>query len=252
MVAHLGQDQRVQLASRKQTGMAWTDDLPQGFSLFRGALAPASQRALLTDIQNVMLSAPLFQPSMPRTGKPFSVKMTNCGPLGWVSDKERGYRYQPAHPETALPWPPMPDQLLELWRTYATASGFPEACLINIYPAGARMGSHRDMDEKEPGAPVLSVSLGDDAVFHVGGLERSDPKVRVVLRSGDVCLLGGPSRFAYHGIDRILPGTSTLVPGGGRINLTLRRVTAFSRAEAQAAPEERLPSSARPRSRQSG
>lgn len=207
--------------------MTLTEKLPSGFRLFRSALSEAEQRSLLAGIQNVMLSAPLFQPCMPRTGKPFSVKMTNCGPLGWVSDKERGYRYQPLHPATALPWPPIPDRLLEIWRNYADASGLPEACLINIYLAGARMGSHRDMDEKEPRAPVLSVSLGEDAVFHVGGRERSDPKVRVILRSGDVCLLGGPSRFAYHGIDRILPGTSTLVPGGGRINLTLRRVTPF-------------------------
>lgn len=252
MVAHPGQAERVWLASRKQIEMALAEDLPQGFRLFRGALSPAGQQALLDGIHNVMLSAPLFQPCMPRTGKPFSVQMTNCGPLGWVSDKERGYRYQERHPQTGLPWPPMPDLLLELWRNYANASGLPEACLINIYPASARMGSHRDMDEKEPLAPVLSVSLGGDAVFHVGGPQRSDPKVRIVLRSGDVCLLGGPSRFAYHGIDRILPGTSSLIPGGGRINLTLRRVTAFSQAEAQAAPEERQPSSARRRSRPSG
>jgi alkylated DNA repair protein (DNA oxidative demethylase) len=175
----------------------------------------------------VMLSAPLFQPRMPRTGQPFSVKMTNCGPLGWVSDKERGYRYQPTHLETGDPWPPIPESLLDLWRTHANFDGLPEACLINHYPAGAKMGSHRDQDEHEPRAPVLSVSLGDDAVFHVGGPKRSDPKVRVTLRSGDVCLLAGPSRFAYHGIDRILAGTSDLIPGGGRINLTLRRVMPF-------------------------
>jgi alkylated DNA repair protein (DNA oxidative demethylase) len=150
--------------------------------------------------------------------------MTNCGPLGWVSDKERGYRYQATHIETGRPWPPMPQRLLDLWRDHAAFDGPPEACLINHYPAGAKMGSHRDKDEDEPRAPVLSVSLGDDAVFHVGGSKRADPKVRVTLRSGDVCLLGGPARFAFHGIDRILPGTSDLVPGGGRINLTLRRV----------------------------
>ena len=172
-----------------------------------------------------MLSAPLFQPRMPKTGQPFSVKMTNCGPLGWVSDKERGYRYQATHIETGRPWPPMPQRLLDLWRDHAAFDGPPEACLINHYPAGAKMGSHRDKDEDEPRAPVLSVSLGDDAIFHVGGSKRGDPKVRVTLRSGDVCLLGGPARFAFHGIDRILPGTSDLVPGGGRINLTLRRVT---------------------------
>jgi alkylated DNA repair protein (DNA oxidative demethylase) len=199
--------------------------LPAGFQLLEGALSPAQQRVLLADIQNVILSAPLFQPRMPKSGQPFSVKMSNCGPLGWVSDKEGGYRYQATHPETGAPWPPIPALLIELWRAHAGFDGLPEACLINHYPAGARMGSHRDADENEPRAPVLSVSLGDDAVFHVGGPKRGDAKVRVTLRSGDVCLLGGPSRFAYHGIDRIRTGTSDLLPGGGRINLTLRRVT---------------------------
>jgi alkylated DNA repair protein (DNA oxidative demethylase) len=201
--------------------------LPDGFRLIAGALSLPEQKALMSAIQDAIASAPLFQPRMPRSGRPFSVRMTNCGPLGWVSDKERGYRYQPVHLETGRPWPPIPEKLLELWRTYARVQGLPEACLINHYPAGAKMGSHRDADEQEPRAPVLSVSLGDDAVFHVGGTDRSDPKVRVTLRSGDICILGGPARFAYHGIDRILPGTSGIVPGGGRINLTLRRVTPF-------------------------
>ncbi len=201
--------------------------LPDGFRLIAGALSLPEQKALMSAIQDAIASAPLFQPRMPRSGRPFSVRMTNCGPLGWVSDKERGYRYQPVHLETGRPWPPIPETLLELWRTYARVQGLPEACLINHYPAGAKMGSHRDADEQEPRAPVLSVSLGDDAVFHVGGTDRSDPKVRVTLRSGDICILGGPARFAYHGIDRILPGTSGIVPGGGRINLTLRRVTPF-------------------------
>lgn len=204
------------------------DAQPQGFRLLRGALDRHEQTALLADIHDVMLSAPLFQPLMPRTGQPFSVKMTNCGLLGWVSDKEGGYRYQPMHPRTGQPWPPIPVKLIELWQRYADCPEPPEACLVNIYPAGARMGSHRDADEREPLAPVLSVSLGDDAVFHVGGPKRSDPKIRIVLSSGDVCLLGGASRFAYHGIDRILPGTSDLISGGGRINLTLRRVTPFA------------------------
>jgi DNA oxidative demethylase len=216
-------------SKRKTTSkpLAAAGRLPDGFVLIPSALSPADQKALLSKISDVILSAPLFQPRMPRTGQPFSVKMTNCGPLGWVSDKERGYRYQPTHLETGQPWPPIPEPLLDLWRAHANCTGLPEACLINHYPAGAKMGSHRDQDEHEPRAPVLSVSLGDEAIFHVGGLKRSDPKVRVTLRSGDVCLLAGPSRFAYHGIDRILPGTSDLIPGGGRINLTLRRVTPF-------------------------
>ena len=210
-----------------QSAIQSSNPLPAGFCVFPGALPPDRQEAVLRDVQNVILSAPLFQPRMPKTGQPFSVKMTNCGPLGWVSDKERGYRYQPTHLETGEPWPAIPESLLDLWRAYANCTGLPEACLINHYPAGAKMGSHRDQDEHEPRAPVLSVSLGDNAVFHVGGPKRSDPKIRVTLRSGDVCLLAGPSRFAYHGIDRILPETSSLIPGGGRINLTLRRVTPF-------------------------
>jgi alkylated DNA repair protein (DNA oxidative demethylase) len=191
---------------------------PVGFRLYPEALTEMDQRALLADIQHVMLSAPLFQPR---------VQMTNCGPLGWVSDKDFGYRYQPTHLDTGQPWPPMPEKLIELWRDFAECDGLPDACLINYYPTGAKMGSHCDRDEDEHRAPVLSVSLGNDAIFHVGGLKRSDPKSRVVLRSGDVCVLGGAARFAFHGIDRILPGTSDLVPGGGRINLTLRRVTRF-------------------------
>jgi alkylated DNA repair protein (DNA oxidative demethylase) len=161
---------------------------------------------------------------MPRSGKPLSVRMTNCGPLGRVSDKDGGYRYQAAHPETRRPWPAMPQRLLNLWNALANYGHYPEACLINYYSAGAKMGSHRDADEANLAAPVVSVSLGDDAVFHVGGRERSSIKRRVVLKSGDVVVLGGEARLAYHGIDRVLPGTSSLLAEGGRFNLTLRRV----------------------------
>jgi len=174
--------------------------------------------------------APPFTPIMPRTGKPMSVTMSNCGPLGWVTDKERGYRYQPLHPVTATPWPPMPDVLLTLWRDLADFPRPPEACLINIYSGKAKMGQHRDTDEQDLTAPVLSVSLGDDAVFSLGGLARTDARERITLRSGDVTVLGGPARKAYHGIDKVLPGTSVLLAEGGRINLTLRRVTAAGQA----------------------
>ena len=163
---------------------------------------------------------------MPRTGTPFSVEMSNCGALGWVSDMAGGYRYQATHPVTGKPWPPMPEVLLALWRNVARCPVPPEACLINLYHAKAKMGAHQDRDEADFSAPVVSVSLGDDAVFHVGGLKRTDPKVRVTLRSGDVLVLEGASRLAFHGIDRVLPGTSLLLPQKGRINLTLRRVTA--------------------------
>ena len=198
-----------------------------GFDFIAGALSPAQQADLLAAIDRVVAAAPLFTSRMPKTGKPMSVRMTNCGPFGWVSDKERGYRYQAQHLETGKPWPPIPSELLAIWRRYAQFEGPPEACLVNFYGVGTKMGSHVDRDEKEPRAPVVSVSLGDDAVFHVGGLKRGDPKTKFTLRSGDVVVLGGPARFAYHGIDKVLPGTSNLVPGGGRINLTMRRVSAF-------------------------
>lgn len=179
---------------------------------------------MLDVVLAVIREAPLYVATMPRSGKPLSVRMSNCGPLGWLTDKAGGYRYQATHPDTGSPWPPMPSLLLDLWRDVAAYPAPPQACLINLYSGAARMGSHRDADEDDFSAPVVSVSLGDDAIFHVGGLRRSDPKQRMILRSGDVVVLGGPSRLAYHGIDRVLAGTSDLVPAGGRINLTLRRV----------------------------
>lgn len=195
-----------------------------GFRHLAGYFDAARQKALLRELRAVIRAAPLFMPRMPRTGKAFSVRMTNCGPLGWVSDKDGGYRYQETHPETGHPWPDMPGVLIELWDDIARFSAPPEACLINYYAAGARMGSHRDADEMEAAAPVLSVSLGDDAVFHIGGTGRGDVKQRLTLRAGDVVVLGGKARHAYHGIDRIMPGTSNLLAEGGRFNLTLRRV----------------------------
>lgn len=197
----------------------------QGWRHLPAHLGASEQLALLAHIRAVITAAPLFPPTMPRTGKPFSVRMTNCGVLGWVSDTVGGYRYQATHPVTAQPWPPMPAVLIEIWETVTGYPSPPEACLVNYYGPAAKMGSHRDEDEEDKAAPVVSVSLGDDATFHVGGLKRSDPKQRLVLRSGDVFVLAGPSRLAYHGIDRIHPGTSDLLDEGGRINLTLRRVT---------------------------
>jgi DNA oxidative demethylase len=198
---------------------------PLTFRHLPTALDASAQAGLRDAILQVLAEAPPFQPTMPRTGKPFSVRMSNCGPLGWVSDKAGGYRYQATHPETGRPWPAMPEALLALWREVARCPAPPEACLINLYDGTAKMGAHQDRDEADFTAPVLSVSLGDDAVFHVGGLKRTAPKVRVTLRSGDVLVLEGESRLAFHGIDRVLPDTSLLLPAGGRINLTLRRVT---------------------------
>lgn len=154
-----------------------------------------------------------------------SVRMTNCGKLGWVTDKERGYRYQATHPETGKPWPPIPAMLLALWHDVAAYPAPPEACLVNYYAGNAKMGLHQDKDEEDFAAPVLSVSLGDTAIFRVGGRSRKDPTQKLELMSGDVVVLGGADRLAYHGIDRILDGTSELLREGGRFNLTLRRVT---------------------------
>jgi alkylated DNA repair protein (DNA oxidative demethylase) len=192
---------------------------------FPHALARPEQEALLAELRLVIAAAPLFTPTMPRSGRPMSVRMTNCGPLGWVTDKERGYRYQPAHPETGKPWPPIPPRLLDLWNEIARYPAPPEACLVNYYAGSAKMGLHQDKDEEDFAAPVLSVSLGDTGMFRVGGKSRKDPTRAFELKSGDVVVLGGDDRLAYHGIDRILPGTSDLLAEGGRFNLTLRRVT---------------------------
>jgi alkylated DNA repair protein (DNA oxidative demethylase) len=151
-----------------------------------------------------------------------SAAMTNLGPLGWVTDGG-GYRYQATQPLTGDPWPPMPAMLAELWAELCDALLPADCCLVNVYDAGARMGLHRDNDEADFRFPVLSVSLGDTALFRLGGLRRSDPTGQIRLASGDICVLGGPARRAYHGVDRILPGSSRLLPQGGRLNLTLRR-----------------------------
>ena len=190
-----------------------------------GKLKDAEQAKLLDALRAVMEEAPLFTPTMPRSGKPMSVRMTNCGPLGWVTDKDRGYRYQATHPVTGKPWPAMPDALLKLWREVAGYPADPEACLVNYYSGDAKMGLHQDKDEEDFAAPVVSVSLGDSAIFRVGGLSRKEETRALELKSGDVVVLGGDDRLAYHGIERILPGTSALLPEGGRLNLTLRRVT---------------------------
>jgi len=188
-------------------------------------LDPKAQTALLGEIRKIIAEASLYTPTMPRSGRPMSVRMTNCGPLGWVTDKERGYRYQATHPETEKPWPAMPQMLLDLWTELAGYPHPPEACLINYYAGAAKMGLHQDRDEEHFSAPVLSVSLGDTGLFRVGGTARKDPTQVFELKSGDVFVLDGADRLAFHGIDRILPGTSDLLPEGGRFNLTLRRVT---------------------------
>ncbi len=195
-----------------------------GFRLIPGFLDRGAQDALLSALREVFEQAPPYTPRMPKTGKPMSVRMTNCGPLGWITD-ERGYRYQPHHPETGARWPPIPRLLLDAWQALAGYPHPPEACLVNIYGPAARMGLHQDRDEQDFAAPVVSLSLGDTCLFRIGGTGRKDPTRSVRLASGDAVVLGGAARLAFHGVDRILPGTSTLLSEGGRINLTLRRVT---------------------------
>jgi alkylated DNA repair protein (DNA oxidative demethylase) len=199
--------------------------LAPGVTLTAGYLDRAAQDAMLAAVRAVIAAAPLFTPRMPRSGKPMTVMMTNCGPLGWVTDAASGYRYQATHPETGAPWPPIPDVILKAWRDLAHYAEPAEACLVNYYAPTARMGLHQDKDEQDLAAPVVSLSLGDSGLFRVGGLKRGDPTLSVRLSSGDAVVLGGAGRLAFHGVDRILPGTSTLLREGGRINLTLRRVT---------------------------
>ncbi len=182
------------------------------------------QRRLLDAVSAVVEAAPFTVPRMPRSGRPFSVRMTNCGALGWVSD-EAGYRYQAHHPETGRPWPAMPPVLGDLWDALTGYDRPPEAGLSNLADARARLGLHRDEDEVDFAAPVLAISLGDTGVFRIGGLGRKGRAVCLRLAAGEGVILGGEARLAFHGIDRILPGTCALIPGGGRINLTLRRVT---------------------------
>ena len=200
--------------------------LPKGIRHLPGFLDRQGQEKLVEAIRAVVVEAPLYVPAMPRTGKPLSVRMTNCGMLGWVTDKERGYRYQPEHPVTGRPWPAMPESLLDIWHAVSGSPKEPQACLVNFYAPEARMGLHQDRDEEDLETPVVSISLGDSCLFRVGGRERGEGTLSFKLSSGDVVVLGGEGRLAFHGVDRIYPGTSTLLKSGGRINLTLRRVTA--------------------------
>jgi alkylated DNA repair protein (DNA oxidative demethylase) len=198
-------------------------EIAPGVRLWSGALDASEQGLLVKDVLQRAEDAPFYRPQMPRSGKPFSVEETNFGSMGWYSDIS-GYRYEARHPLTQRAWPPIPEILLELWRKTTGYRAPPECCLVNLYRAGARMGLHQDRDEAALEAPVLSVSLGDDALFRIGGTTRKAPTKSIKLCSGDVLVFGGPARLAFHGIDRLVSGSSRHVPGGGRINLTLRRV----------------------------
>lgn len=192
-----------------------------GFRMFPGAMTPQQQASLVQDVLSLVDDAPLYHPTTPG-GRPMSVAMTNLGALGWMSDRN-GYRYQTSHPVTGAPWPAIPASLRDIWRHFGEREDAPDACLVNLYREGARMSLHQDLDERDVLAPVVSVSLGDTALFRIGGLQRRDRTRSVRLSSGDICVLAGRSRLAFHGVDRILSGSSQLIPGGGRLNLTLRR-----------------------------
>jgi DNA oxidative demethylase len=191
-----------------------------GLRFYLGYFDRPAQAALLSALDGVLAQAPFFTPRMPKSDRPFSVRISNCGPLGWISDAT-GYRYAQAHPETGRPWPPLPDALLRLWDSVADYPHPPEACLINFYGPAAKMGLHQDRDEADFAAPVVSLSLGASCLFRIGGLKRREPTRSFRLNSGDVLVLGGQARLAFHGVDRIYPGTSTLLAKGGRINLTM-------------------------------
>jgi alkylated DNA repair protein (DNA oxidative demethylase) len=209
----------------KPVGVTTANCLAPGLTLFRRYLDDAAQQALAGEIAQAVLQAPWFLPRMPRSGKAFSVKMTNCGCLGWVSDRDGGYRYQATHPFNGCAWPAIPLSVLNIWRALASYGHPPEACLVNFYDFSARMGLHQDRDEEDLAAPVVSISLGDSCYFRYGGLRRGDPTKKLELRSGDIVVMGGAGRLMFHGVDKIFAGSSGLLPGGGRINLTLRRVT---------------------------
>ena len=196
---------------------------PEGFRLYPAFFTPEDQRRLLADVMGASRIAPFYRPRTPG-GQPMSVEMTNLGPLGWITDAS-GYRYVATHPGTGKPWPPIPQALLAMWSELTVDGPAPDACLVNLYRPGARMGLHQDRDERDFSHPVISVSLGDKAVFRIGSESRKGQTASLRLASGDVCVLAGRARRAFHGIDRIVPGSSTLVPGGGRINLTLRRAS---------------------------
>ena len=193
----------------------------KGVRIYPECLTREAQEALVADIRQVAEKAPFFTPMTAR-GKAMSVRMTSAGRVGWVSDR-RGYRYEALHP-AGMAWPAIPESVLAIWRDLVSKEREPDCCLVNWYGEGAKMGLHQDRDEGDFSWPVLSVSLGDDALFRVGGVERSAPTESVWLRSGDVVVMGGAARLCHHGIDRVKHGSSMLLPKAGRINLTCRVV----------------------------
>ncbi len=194
----------------------------RGFEIHKTYLAPEAQRALIEDLRPILKAAPLFSPSVPGGGQ-MSVRMTSAGGFGWFSDAA-GYRYIDRHPKGRA-WPAIPAPVLNLWRAVTGVQRDPDCCLLNYYGQEAKMGLHQDKDEADFSYPVVSISLGDDGLFRMGESRRGGKTDTIWLNSGDVVVMGGEARLAYHGVDRIRFGSSRLLPKGGRINLTLRVVT---------------------------
>jgi DNA oxidative demethylase len=200
------------------------EPLEDGAVLLRG-FATAEAPQLIEAVSRITQDAP-FRHLITPGGHTMSVAMTNCGRVGWVSDRT-GYRYDPLDPDKGKPWPAMPPVFLDLAVRAAADAGFadydPDACLINRYVAGAKLSLHQDRDEEDPWAPIVSVSLGLPATFLWGGKRRADPVRRLLLESGDIVVWGGPARFVYHGVAPLKDGEHPLT-GSARINLTFRKV----------------------------
>ena len=199
--------------------------LPNGFQVKSLAIDKKSQSQLLASVQAIWAEAPC-EPTQVRSGYQASARMTNCGRVGWWSDRQ-GYRYTTTNPKSGKPWPLMPELFIETLKTVlakTSAAGFqPDACLINHYENRAKMGLHQDKDEADFSYPIVTVCLGAAADFLIGGLKRSDKPHTVLVESGDVIIMGGESRMRFHGIRKIYPGTSPIAGLDGRISLTFRR-----------------------------
>ncbi len=199
------------------------ENLGEDALLLRG-FALKDARALFDEVQRIAAMAP-FRHMVTPGGYQMSVEMTNCGDWGWITDR-RGYRYAAEDPQTSRAWPAMPQLFFDLASRAAAEAGFagfaPDACLVNRYAPGARLTLHQDKNERDFGAPIVSISLGLPATFLWGGLTRKERPRRFRLESGDVVVWGGASRLVFHGVDELAPGEDPLT-GPCRLNLTLRR-----------------------------
>lgn len=191
----------------------------RGFEIYKTHLDSEQQTKMMEDLRRVTKAAPMFSPRTP-SGHHMSVRMTSAGQLGWVADR-RGYRYEERHP-SGINWPPIPASALQVWHQVSNCLQEPDSCLINLYLEGAKMGMHCDKDEADFHYPVVSISLGDAALFRIGNFHRGGPTESIWLRSGDVVVMGGKARLRYHGIDKIRFGNSPMLRSGGRLNVTLR------------------------------